>query len=308
MRDPSRISITHSEIKFKALNDFLKEHREEMDKKAKCYRLPVTRISKSFRIAGDKIGNTLRSQAESCSLHPDQFASVPWIDFLAVGQVTVAETSVPWMIFLTSDADLASGALSSGKDDRDGHSSSFPAERWTLLSRVVQELRKFSPPDFLIPIADIQKIIGPHQTQANRSDDNGTGNPPPELLLIWIGHNREICANAFKELNIQNQVSLRSFDEFEILAKDGLLKNFGTGWFGTIDTFLGELLRSSKSKGVNAMVTQAPPSATRGSPQSLAAAGTRKLVSFGWLPHQWNNRDFIIKNSGKSSTRKNLLA
>ena len=89
-----------------------------------------------------------------------------------------------------------------------------------------------------------------------------------------IAEKRKIHANAFKELNIQNQINLRSFNDFESLAKGELLKVFGTGWFGTIDSFLAELLRQAGFKGADSAAVQAPPSGTRGSPQSLAAAGT----------------------------------
>lgn len=308
MRKKRKHSIKEADLRYDALMDLMSRRRKKSDDKFKCYKLPVTAISEKFGVAGNEVTDLLRSRPEPCSLNPGDLKCAPWIDFLAVGRVGIAETNDIWIALTTSDSELAITALAKSNVEPLNAPRITETERIKVFTSVIGKIRAHPKSSEAGPAIDLQSIharyLGRVKVQNLSQEDLDTDDP--EILLICIGNCSEEKKAFLINMGAPNLLFFESFDEFETVAKSELRFAFGNGWFCNVDRVLYDLGKKNSKKDVNAVV-EFSPRIPFASSAGIAAAAACKLATFGWLPPHWNRIQSLLKVAKPGQERKTAL-
>jgi hypothetical protein len=301
-----------SDQKYSALMEFLIEDRGEQEEKSKCYRLPVGAIAKEFKVAGDEVGDLLRSRSEPCLVPPDDPGRTPWIDFLAAGVGTSAHP-VNWLAFVTSDARSALDATKPHGNDSVLETKTSDPERIKILHKILKELSVLFvngtnlPPekarkDQPIDLSEIRDRFMNRSADRN-SESHGCASVP-EILVFFMSADETAAKTIFAancEMNLHHVVSL---DDLKSILLGNWQSVFGPGWLGTLDRFHKAMKRSASNKKT---IIEIEADKLSGLQEALAAIATTKLITYGWLPSHLNESSAMLGKPSLGTARKYIL-
>ncbi|MBC7979007.1 MAG: hypothetical protein H7Y36_00410 [Armatimonadetes bacterium] len=321
-----------SDQDYDALMELLIQDREKQEEKFRCYHLRVKAVSAEFRVAGDKLGDLLRSRAEPCLIHPDDQSRTPWIDFLAAG-VGNSDQPPNWLAFVTSDSRIALDTMGDPGGGSIIELKLADPERIKIVHKVFEKLPAFftsgviresgvTSGDNPIDLSEMRDRFMNHSADRTaKADDiapvpeavtdsptDPPADPDPNPCILIFGVNSEEasvramfganCNFIFRHVATLDELKCTLFEKWQAA--------FGPGWLGSVDRFHRVLTNSASRKSITRFI-ECEAEEDSGSRGALAAIATAKLVNFGWLPGHLNERSAMLGESTDGIVRKSFL-
>lgn len=245
-----------------------------------------TRKKPSHKPKGSRV-DTVRKNLRTASLD-----KTPWIDFLAAGIEEQSGYRTGWVAFINSAPRLVQSAHSIRNRTTSQIWQFTRSERASTAYRIlfgIHSSMQTESPEFVCDIPqDLHAIHTAyfHNIVSGRNDGTENIAFPDSSLISW---------GATPKTPADNSAGLKAFhfESFEMMLEfvfAPLRLHFGAGWLTNSANFFLQLESARKNKNESVGMVTARPASADHSPPEMAALATARLVSFGWLPLNWNCR------------------
>jgi hypothetical protein len=246
-----------------------------------------------------------------CTIRTETLNKTPWIDFLAAGVSGPSENRTGWVAFIHSAPLLVRNALSIQNRPSNETWRLAGSERAINVLTALTEIERHRLSDkpgitCEIPVNLSSIRAGYFQKAfADRMEGADKIITPASFIITW-GDSMDAMPCQQKQSNGELETfNFVSFDAVLEFAFAPLRLHFGTGWLGNSLVFLEELIaRRTQADGM----VVARPAVSDCPPPEIAALATARLVSFGWLPSNWNCKAAMLGKAISDPTSKRTRA
>lgn len=236
-----------------------------------------------------------RVDADRKNLRTASLDKTPWIDFLAAGIEEHSSHRTGWVAFINSAPKLVQSAHSIRNRTTSQIWRLARSVRATTTCKVLFEIEhqiQSGKPAIICDIPpDLSDIRTKYFNRVISERNDGTEHIAcPESFLITWGANPDTPAVPAITVARSEAFHFESFDKMLEFVFAPLRLHFGAGWLTNSLTFWQHLDSARQKKNGSGGMVMAHPANTDHSPPEMAALATARLVSFGWLPLNWNCR------------------
>jgi hypothetical protein len=243
-----------------------------------------------------------RIEAEKNAIRAESLNLTPWIEFLATGVIKTADRQTGWIAFITSHPGLLKTALLRCNKATNEVWRLVSSERARTIKNILRNIdhdSKSPRPRFECkPPTDLSGLARDYFTEliSNANSESHALTIPEAWVISW-GNNPDFGSTSNTDVSRANCFHFSSFSDLVEFVSGPLRLHFGAGWFTQADAFHKHLVSAGKEKSEHRGMITAIAEKTRLSPPEMAALATARLVGFGWLPMNWNNRVAMVGNA-----------
>lgn len=260
--------------------ELLQAHRIDCCANGRWFTMPLRAIQKTAGIAGAKVREVLRKEANPITVHPQDLTS-PWLDVLAIHTLDFGGKSTVVLAFGASSKSIVK--LLTGRQNLKPYAEPpLNTEKSLTLRRVSELVERYvnsANAGILGRNASVDRVL------VNLQTTMPAGNDSSALFLVCSKSDHEAVTHAFSEAAIPVM-------QAETLAGflTGILPSWreiiGSGWLPRINCFLRSLHLAMIRKDHSCSV-QADVFGVACGPTEIAVGAAAKFTAFGWLPQQW---------------------
>ena len=243
-----------------------------------------TRKKPSYEPKGSRV-DTVRK-----SLRTESLDKTPWIDFLGAGIEDHSGHRTGWVAYINSAPELVQSAHSFRNRTTSKGRQFTRSERASTTYQILLGLHSCTQSESPFFVCDIPQDLDAihsayfHNIVSDKNDGTERIAFPDSFLITW-GATPKTPADKIASLKIFHFESFEMMLEFVFAP---LRLHFGAGWLTNSASFLVQLSSAREKKNERVGMVTARPASAAHSPPEMAALATARLVSFGWLPLNWN--------------------